>query len=117
MPKSQSNPRPSDDDSLIQGRNWLSKQIESLIGIVTLKCTKVTRLLSDKFDYRLPLLTRLRLRLHFVTCTYCARYGDQLHLLRKLASEFHQHSHEIQGPHLPPETRERIRQRFHDSAG
>jgi hypothetical protein len=110
MPQFESNPRPSDDDSLIQGKNWFSKKIESLIAAVTPKCTDVTRLLSRRLDHRLPFLIRIRLRLHFVICTYCARYADHLRLLRKLASEFHEHAHDIQGPRLPHETRARIRE-------
>lgn len=110
MPEPQSNPRPADDDSLIQGRNWYSKKILSLIAILTPKCTEVTRLLSHGLDHRLPLLTRLRIRIHFVICTYCARYAAHLHLLRKLASELDDHAHEIDGPNLPPEAHEQIRQ-------
>jgi hypothetical protein len=113
MPEHSSNPRPSDDDSLIQGKNWLSKRIESLIASVTPKCTQVTRLLSDELDHPLPYLTRLRLRLHFVICTYCKRYKIQLRLLRELLSTFHQHSHEIAGPNLPPAASDRIREVLH----
>lgn len=110
MPELESNPRRADDDSLIQGKNWFSKKIESLIAILTPKCTEVTRLLSRGLDHRLPFLIRIRLRLHFVICTYCARYAAHLRLLRKLASEFHEHAHDIPGPGLPRETGARIRE-------
>jgi hypothetical protein len=115
MPAFPSNPRPPDDDSLVQGKNWFSKKIESLIAGITPNCTETTRLLSRGLDHQLPFLIRLRIRLHFVICTYCARYAAQLGFLRNLASEFHHHSHDIQGPNLPPEVREQIRQALRQS--
>ena len=45
-------------------------------------CHEASRLLSLSQDTQLSRLTRIGLRLHLVSCTYCRRYARQLRLLR-----------------------------------
>jgi hypothetical protein len=56
-------------------------------------------------DRELPLLTRWKLRLHFVACCWCERYMKQLRYLRETARNFPEHANEADGPTLSPEAR------------
>ena len=83
------NPRPSDDTSVFQEhRNWLQLRIVLLIVGLTPRCPEVVRLLSLGMDKPLPLLTRLKLRVHYLMCSFCERYAKQLKYLREVAREF-----------------------------
>jgi hypothetical protein len=110
------NPRTLDDDSLFKGQNWLSAKIVDFICAVTPKCVEVTRLLSESMDRPLPWWTRFKLRLHFLMCTYCKRYGEHLRVIRKAGHLFCEHSHEASNEQMPAEAKERIKQVLHDAA-
>jgi hypothetical protein len=103
------NPRAGHDDSLIQGKNWLSAKINVFIDRHTPKCRETTRLLSQGMDSPLPLLIRLRLRLHFLMCCYCRRYSVQLHYLRKASRRFQDYSGSVFRATLPVTVKERIK--------
>ena len=47
-----------------------------------LSCKDTTRLISRSMDASLPVAERIRLRLHILICTGCARYERQLLLIR-----------------------------------
>ena len=104
------NPRPADDTSLLQPYGWLQKILVWIISEATPKCRDVVRILSEQMDHELPLITRSKLRLHFVACCWCERYMKQLHCLRETARRFPQHIGEVQGPALSPEARLRLKQ-------
>lgn len=48
-------------------------------------CKEVTRLASQRLDGPLPLMTRLRIRLHTTICAWCRRYLEQVKLVRDAA--------------------------------
>ena len=104
------NPRPADDTSLLQPHGWLQKLLVWIVSETTPKCCDVVRILSEQMDRELPLMTRWKLRLHFVACCWCERYMKQLHYLRETARHFPQHIGEVQGPALSPEARLRLKQ-------
>jgi hypothetical protein len=60
---------------------------------ITPRCTDVTGLVSESMDRMLPVLTRIKLRLHLMICEGCAQYRRQLLALRQAtrrsASEAH----------------------------
>lgn len=47
-------------------------------------CKKVTRMVSDSLDHKLPLYQRFGIRIHLMMCKFCSRYKDQLLLMRKI---------------------------------
>jgi hypothetical protein len=104
-----SNPRPSDDTSAIQPNGWLRKVLVGIISAATPKCRDVVRILSQQMDHELPLIMRLRLRLHFLACCWCERYMKQLHYLRETARRFPEHADEGRDPVLSPEARVRLK--------
>ena len=103
------NPRADHDDSLFQGKNWLSARINAEIDRFTPKCRDITRLLSESMDNPLPLLMRFRLRLHFLMCCYCKRYCEQLHYMRKAHRSFHNCSANVPCVPLPDAVKEQIK--------
>ena len=47
-------------------------------------CRKVTRMVSDSLDHKLPLYQRFGIRIHLMMCKFCSRYRNQLLLMRKI---------------------------------
>jgi hypothetical protein len=45
-------------------------------------CQEVIRVLSDAMDRPIPLHRRITARLHFLICTWCQRYQQQIGLIR-----------------------------------
>lgn len=110
MPEQQSaNPRADHDDSLIQGKNWISAKITVLIDRHSPKCREATRLLSQGMDGPLPLLVRLRLQLHFLMCCYCRRYSEQLHYIRKASRSFQDYSDSALRATLPAAIKDQMK--------
>ena len=105
------NPRPLDDASIFQEhRNWFQLQIVLLICRFTPKCPEVTRILSLGMDKGLPLTTRIKLRVHYLMCSFCERYAKQLNYMREVAREFPEKIGEISGATLPTEAKERLKE-------
>ncbi|MBW2491302.1 MAG: hypothetical protein JRE65_09155 [Deltaproteobacteria bacterium] len=48
-------------------------------------CKKVTYLVSESLDHKLPLYQRMGMRIHLMMCKFCSRYKEQLFFLRKTA--------------------------------
>lgn len=104
------NPRPPDDTSTFQEhRNWLQLRIVLLIAALTPRCPEVTRLLSESMEKPLPLLTRIRLRIHYLMCSFCERYARQLKAIRRVAGEFPEKIGAASEEKLPDEVKKRIR--------
>ena len=51
-----------------------------------ISCKEASRLISQAMDERLPLWSRLRLRLHLVVCDACSNFFRQAQLLRQALS-------------------------------
>lgn len=49
-----------------------------------LSCKDATRIISQSMDASLPVVKRIRLRLHLRICEWCARYERQLLLIRDM---------------------------------
>src|SRR5882724_8528678 len=104
------NPRPRDDASIFQEhRNWFQLQIVLLICRFTPTCPEVVRILSLGMDKQLSLMIRMKLRMHYVMCSFCERYMKQLKYMRQVAHEFPNKIGEVSNATLPTDAKERMR--------
>ena len=104
------NPRPADDTSVFQEhRSWLQLQIVLLICRFTPSCPEVVRIISSGMDRPLPLITRIKLRIHYLMCSFCERYEKQLKYMREVAREFPEKIGEVSDAKLPSDFKERMR--------
>jgi hypothetical protein len=60
-------------------------------------------------DKELPLMTRLKLRLHFLMCSFCERYAKQLKYMRTVAREFPEKIGEVSDASLSADAKERMK--------
>jgi hypothetical protein len=61
-------------------------------------------------DKKLPLITRIKLRVHYLMCSFCERYAKQLKYMRTVAREFPEKIGEVSDAKLPSEAKERLKQ-------
>ena len=50
-------------------------------------CKEATHLMSEGQDRQLRLSERIMLRIHLALCSACARYDQQLHLIRQACND------------------------------
>src|SRR5204862_2691368 len=111
VPEWTPNPRPPDDTSTFQEhRSWLQLQIVLLICRFTPTCPQVTRILSLGMDKELPLTTRIKLRVHYLMCSFCERYMKQLKYIRQVSREFPEKIGEVSDAKLPAEAKQRLKE-------
>src|SRR5207249_7332823 len=110
VPEWTPNPRPADDTSIFQEhRSWLQLQIVLLICRFTPTCPEVVRILSLGMYKQLSLMMRMKLRIHYLMCSFCERYAKQLKYMREVSREFPEKIGEISDAKLPTETKERLK--------
>lgn len=84
-----------------------------------LSCREIARLASERLDsgVKLPLGTRMSMRLHLMMCSYCSRYVRQIQLIGDLAGRYTAERVEDgeTPPPMPPEARERVAQRVREA--
>ena len=73
-------------------------------------CAEMSRLSSRRLDQPLSLKLRLQIRVHKLICAWCARYDNQLRVLRRLMQNEKASLHDRQNVELSQEARERIKQ-------
>jgi hypothetical protein len=78
-----------------------------------LSCKDITRLVSESMDHTLPLIQRIKIRIHLCMCKYCARFEKQVRLLRTV---YQKHEKVPSEAALSAKARERIRHALHASA-
>jgi hypothetical protein len=91
-------------------KRWLIEKMVGFIARITPHCHDITRLLSQSMDRRLPLRTRLAIRLHFEICVWCNRYGQELAVIRKASRSAPERAEKISQASLPEEARKRIKE-------
>src|ERR1700732_222398 len=96
--------------SLLAGRNWFERMLVRFIAEHTPKCREVVRLLSQSMEVKLSLATRIKIRLHYLICVWCYRYGEQLRALRKIAASLPEHLDECGREALPHSSKQRMKQ-------
>lgn len=67
------------------------------------------RILSLGMDNKLSLLTRMKLRIHFLMCSFCERYVKQLKYMRDVAHEFPEKIGDVSDATLPSEVKQRLK--------
>src|SRR5436189_3192738 len=102
------NPSPIGNPSVLARRNWWQTMLVKFIGKYTPKCREMVRILSQSMDEPMPLIMRIKKRIHFLICCWCQRYEEHLHYLRKTTSEFPEHADRSFDVSLPSSTKERI---------
>lgn len=112
MPDEPYNPSPIGNPSVLARRNWLQTKLVIFIGKHTPKCREMVRILSQSMDEPMPLMMRIKKRLHFLICCWCQRYEEHLRYLRQTARQFPEHADAASGTPFPPDARERIKQRL-----
>ena len=50
-------------------------------------CRKVTQMVSESMDRRLPLHQRAMIKFHLLMCKYCARFEKQLRIMREICRQ------------------------------
>ena len=104
------NPRPPDDTSTFQEhRSWLQLQIVLLICRFTPTCPEVVRILSHGMDKELSLMMRIKLRIHYLMCSFCKRYMKQLKYIREVSREFPEKIGDVSDASLPADAKERMK--------
>jgi hypothetical protein len=73
-------------------------------------CPEVIRILSLGMDKELSLITRLKLRIHYLMCSFCERYAKQLKYMRAVAREFPEKIGEVSDAKLPSDAKERLKE-------
>ena len=61
-------------------------------------------------EVKLPVTTRIKIRLHYLICVWCYRYGEQLQTLRKIASSLPEHVDDCRPETLPHSLKGRLKQ-------
>ena len=89
-------------------------KIVLLICKITPGCPEVTRLLSQGMDKPLSLMTRVKLRIHYLMCSFCERYAKQLKYMREVAREFPEKIGETSEVKLPADAKERMKAALRD---
>src|ERR1700741_3845982 len=112
MPDEPYNPSPIGNPSVLARRNWWQTMLVKLIGKYTPKCREMARILSKSMDEPMPLMMRIKKRLHFLICCWCQRYEEQLHYLRETARKFPEHAGDISDASLSVEAKEQLKRQL-----
>ena len=78
-------------------------------------CNEVSQKVSESMDRVLPFHQQMMIRIHLQMCRYCARFRDQLLLIRKAIRTEGDSDKELKSPESSfSEPRERIKQALRD---
>ena len=116
MPEESYNPSPIGNPSVLARRNWLQTKLVIFIGRHTPKCREMVRILSQSMDEPMPLMMRIKKRIHFLICCWCQRYEEQLRYIRRTASRFPEHADKASDASLPLKAKERIKAKIGEQA-
>ena len=105
----------ADNPSFLAGRNGFERLLVRFIAKSTPNCREVVRLLSQSMEVKLPVITRIKIHLHYLICVWCYRYGEQLKALRKIASSLTEHVDDCSRETLPQFSKERIKQALREA--
>jgi hypothetical protein len=60
-------------------------------------------------DKELSLMTRIKLRIHYLMCSFCERYMKQLKYIREVSREFPEKIGDVSDASLPADAKERMK--------
>jgi hypothetical protein len=116
MPEEPYNPSPIGNPSVLARRTWLQTKLVIFIGKHTPKCREMVRILSQSMDEPMPLVMRIKKRLHFLICCWCQRYEEQLIYIRQTTRQFSEHADDASDAEFSSEARERIMRKLVESS-
>ena len=90
-------------------RSWLQLQIVLFICRFTPTCPEVVRILSLGMDNKLSLMMRIKLRIHYLMCSFCERYMKQLKYIRQVSHEFPEKIGEVSDATLSADAKQRMK--------
>ena len=61
-------------------------------------------------DKQLSLTMQVKLRIHYLMCSFCQRYAKQLNYMREVAREFPEKIGEVSDAKLPTEAKQRLKE-------
>src|SRR5436189_2567481 len=111
------NPSPIGNPSVLARRNWWQTMLVKFIGKHTPKCREMVRILSRSMDEPMPLIMRIKKRIHFLICCWCQRYEEQLRYIHETPRQIPEHADEAPGPPLSDEAKDRMKQKLAEQAG
>jgi hypothetical protein len=68
----------------------------------------MTRLISRSMDHKLPLGTRIRMRLHYGICVWCERYLQQIAFVKRVSRSFAERSAACSAEAISPQAKQRL---------
>ena len=71
---------------------WFKTKFVVWVWNHTPTCAEMSRLTSRSFEQPLTVMTRLKMRLHFVIGAWCKRYFNQLTFLHEAPPHFDEHA-------------------------
>jgi len=69
----------------------------------------VIRILSQGMDKELSLIMRLKMRVHYLMCSFCERYMKQLRYMREVARQFPEKIGTVSSAKLPADAKQRMK--------
>lgn len=84
----------------------MKKMFSAMKLVLTLKCEESTHLVSDSLDRELSFVERWAVRLHYIGCWSCRRFGKQMRQLQML---LRQHPVQSEEGKLSAQALQRIR--------
>jgi len=91
-------------------RSWIQLQIVLLICRFTPTCPEVVRILSLGMEKQLSLMMRIKLRIHYLMCSFCERYMKQLKYICQVSHEFPVKIGETSDAKLSTEAKEHLKE-------
>lgn len=92
---------------------FLIKLLMPLMNFLTPTCEVVSHKISESMDHKLPLMDRVRVRLHLMGCELCARYEKQLNTIHKMMADSLTESGSISSEDvLSSKARQRMKERL-----
>jgi len=76
-------------------------------------CKKITSMISESMDRKLPLSRRMGIRFHLMMCLLCRRYEQQLFFIRSVLRR-DQETDDVSSQTLPDDARQRIEKKLTD---
>lgn len=76
-------------------------------------CKKITAMVSESMDRKLPLSRRMGIRFHLMMCSLCRRYQQQLLFIRSVLRR-DKEADDISDQTLPDDARKRIEKKLTD---
>lgn len=105
-------PSAENNPSVLARRSWWQTQLVNFIVRHTPRCRDAIRLFSQGMEQPLPLVTRVKLRVHKLVCAWCSRYDAQIHELRRFTISLPEHLEDASPARLDESVKARLKNRL-----